>query len=171
MLSIRPGSCILPRNREFGRMSVWSTLMMSFRSVGTIATRSKLGRDDIKWQELLHHFRSVQARHEKARRQQFGADGTSFSEFSDGDKLGEPLGAGLAGERVGRPTSRPPMRRKATGEIPTGSGVPAIRSGALSPLNPRARMQNGSSPTPPMNSSAMLAQTQKRRSSVLSKRN
>lgn len=152
-------------------MSVWNTLMMSFRSVGTIATRSKLGRDDIKWQELLHHFRSVQARHEKARRQQFGADGTSFSEFPDGDKLSEPLGIGLAGERVGRPTSRPPMRRKATGDIPAGPGAPAIRSGALSPLNPRARMQNGSSPTPPINSNVALAQTQKRRPSVLPKRN
>ena len=152
-------------------MSLWNTLMMPFRSVGTITARSKLGRDDIKWQELLHHFRSVQARHEKARRQQFGVDGSSSSEFPDGDKSSEPLGTGLAGERVGRPTSRPPMRRKATGEIPAGIVGPATRSGALSPLNPRARMQNGSSPTPPINSNAVLAQTQKRRSSVLAKRN
>ncbi|KAK2466024.1 hypothetical protein APHAL10511_001666 [Amanita phalloides] len=141
-------------------------------TVSTIASRSKLGRDDIKWQELLHHFRSVQARHEKARRQQFGTDATSFSELPDGDKLGEPMGTGLAGERVGRPTSRPPMRRKVTGDIPGGSGGVATRSGALSPLNPRARMQNGASPTPPVNTNnAVMPQTQKRRPTMLPKRN
>ncbi|WVO19011.1 uncharacterized protein IAS62_000287 [Cryptococcus decagattii] len=32
-------------------------------------TRSKIGKDEIRWQELLSHFRSVQNRHEKARRQ------------------------------------------------------------------------------------------------------
>ena len=78
--------------------------------------------------------------------------------------MGEPLGVG---ERIGRPTSRPPMRRKATGDIPAGI---AVRSGALSPLNPRARMQNGSSPTPPVNANVVLPQTQKRRPSVLPKR-
>ncbi|KAG1764479.1 hypothetical protein EV702DRAFT_1215443 [Suillus placidus] len=33
-----------------------------------IASRSKLGRDEIKWQELLNHFRALQSKHEKARR-------------------------------------------------------------------------------------------------------
>lgn len=79
--------------------------------------------------------------------------------------MGEPLGVG---ERIGRPTSRPPMRRKATGDIPASI---AVRSGALSPLNPRARMQNGSSPTPPVITNPVLTQTQKRRPSVLPKRN
>lgn len=37
-----------------------------------MATRSKLAREDIKWQELLQHFRSVQAKHEKARRLALG---------------------------------------------------------------------------------------------------
>ncbi|KAF8622054.1 hypothetical protein AX15_007205 [Amanita polypyramis BW_CC] len=141
-------------------------------TVGTITTRSKFGRDDIKWQELLHHFRSVQARHEKARRQQFGADSTPFSEFPDGDKSGEPLAAGLTSERIGRPTSRPPMRKKVTGEVSASTvPVPTLRSGALSPLNPRARLQNGPSPTPPVNTTTVLAQVQKRRPAVLPKRN
>jgi vacuole morphology and inheritance protein 14 len=35
-------------------------------TVATVATRSKLARDEIKWPELLAHFRAVQTRHERA---------------------------------------------------------------------------------------------------------
>ncbi|KAJ7167531.1 vacuolar protein 14 C-terminal Fig4p binding-domain-containing protein [Mycena filopes] len=93
-------------------------------------TRSKLGRDEIKWQELLLHFRSVQSKHEKSRRQALGTDAFS-SGLSDSDKTED--------SRPGRP-----------GEINVGvpaSGVPpgplSARSGILSPLNPRARGQTG----------------------------
>lgn len=109
------------------------------RSVAsTLNSRSKLGREDIKWQELLLHFRSIQAKHEKARRQALGTDTTPFSGFSaTTDKLGET-------SKLPAP-SRPPMRRKVTG--PTGDQVSTInttnagqhRPGVLSPLNPRAR--------------------------------
>ncbi|KAG2337144.1 hypothetical protein BDR05DRAFT_1005281 [Suillus weaverae] len=37
-------------------------------TLNPIASRSKLGRDEIKWQELLNHFRALQSKHEKARR-------------------------------------------------------------------------------------------------------
>ncbi|KAI5993628.1 vacuolar protein 14 C-terminal Fig4p binding-domain-containing protein [Pisolithus albus] len=90
-------------------------------TVNPLATRSKLGRDEIKWQELLSHFRTVQARHEKARRQALGTDLSAF-----GLGLGNP------------DPNRPPMRRRVTGDIvPPGPPRPA-----LSPLNPRAK-QNG----------------------------
>jgi vacuole morphology and inheritance protein 14 len=107
-----------------------------FRSVPTtIPSRSKLGREDIKWQELLLHFRTVQAKHEKARRQ---APGTDFS-FSGLSPTSEKMPAASG--------QRPPMRRKVTGlgsEVPNvGSGLPGQRAGALSPLNPRARAPTG----------------------------
>lgn len=132
------------------------------RSISPLASRSKLGRDEIKWQELLLHFRSVQAKHEKARRQALGAD-TSFSDFSDLD--GKQESGVNTGERTGRPTatgSRPGLRRKVTGgEMPMNVAVPAagsgplpVRSGVLSPLNPRARVQ------------AVNAQQQKQRRTI-----
>lgn len=113
-------------------------------TIGPISSRSKIGRDDIKWQELLLHFRSVQARHEKARRQALGADTSTISGFPDLDKLGD-----MTGERPGRAptTGRPPMRRRVTGgELPNPmSPAPPLASkgGALSPLNPKARVPSG----------------------------
>lgn len=119
---------------------------------GGLSTRSKIGREEIKWTELLQHFRVVQSKHEKARRQALGTD-TSFSEYqfpSETDKYSEP-----GGERLGRPTGRPAMRRKVTGgggdmsinsnAANTGNVTPAptspfSRSSVLSPLNPRARV-------------------------------
>ncbi|KAJ7591612.1 vacuolar protein 14 C-terminal Fig4p binding-domain-containing protein [Mycena floridula] len=109
---------------------------------GALSSRSKIvARDEIKWQELLQHFRSVQSRHEKARRQAMGGDPSAFIGFPEMDKQSDP------GERGGR-TGRPPMRRKVTGDIVVppntatlaGPSVPySPRSGVLSPLNPRSR--------------------------------
>ncbi|KAJ7741096.1 vacuolar protein 14 C-terminal Fig4p binding-domain-containing protein [Mycena metata] len=105
-------------------------------------TRSKIGRDEIKWQELLLHFRSVQSKHEKSRRQALGTDAFS-SGLSDSDK---------PEERPGRPSnSKPGIRRRVTGEINVAAAAPGVvpggplsaRSGILSPLNPRARGQTG----------------------------
>jgi vacuole morphology and inheritance protein 14 len=112
--------------------------------MGALSTRSKMGREEIKWQELLTHFRSIQAKHEKARRTALGADTTPFSGFSDAEKQSDLS----TGERSGRPSisSRPPIRRKVTGDLPVISNLnPPLptRSGILSPLNPRARGQNG----------------------------
>ncbi|KAJ6515526.1 vacuolar protein 14 C-terminal Fig4p binding-domain-containing protein [Mycena sanguinolenta] len=109
----------------------------------TAGTRSKIGRDEIKWQELLLHFRSIQSKHEKSRRQAMGADASMFSYgLSDSDKNED---------RPGRASgSRPGVRRRVTGEINVGAAMAAAppgplsaRSGVLSPLNPRARGQSG----------------------------
>ena len=51
------------------------------------STRSRIGRDEIKWQELLTHFRSTQMRHEKARRQAIGeGDNASTPGYFDRDR-------------------------------------------------------------------------------------
>lgn len=117
--------------------------MNAIRSgVSSITSRSKLGRDDIKWQELLLHFRSIQAKHEKARRQAMGTD-TPFTGFA-------ATNAAERSDPIKSPSLRPPARRKVTGQGAERDPVtvPAVqalttsvppRSGALSPLNPRAR--------------------------------
>ncbi|KAF9266335.1 ARM repeat-containing protein [Marasmius fiardii PR-910] len=133
--------------------------------VGPLSSRSKLVRDDIKWQELLQHFRSVQSRHEKARRQALGTDTSAFPGLYEFD------GQNDHGERAGRSApTRPGLRRKATNDLSTpttnasSSPIPAQaptapfspRAGALSPLNPRSRIQNA--PSTPLNPAAVLTQ-------------
>ena len=110
-------------------------------TISPLSTRSKIGRDEIKWQELLLHFRSVQAKHEKARRQALGNDTSPIIGFPE-EKVND------SSDRVGRPGSgRLLMRRRATGEIsePIVPQPPQVgsRSGALSPLNPKARAPSG----------------------------
>lgn len=103
----------------------------------TVATRSKLARDEIKWPELLAHFRTVQTRHERARRAVHG----------NAPDISSTLPSSA-------PPERPIARRRGTGvgEVSTpstsstssiGGGVANGRPGALSPLNPRARVQGG----------------------------
>ncbi|KAH7887391.1 vacuolar protein 14 C-terminal Fig4p binding-domain-containing protein [Phlebopus sp. FC_14] len=99
-------------------------------TIPPISTRSKLGREEIKWQELLSHFRAVQAQHEKARRQALGTDDVPFSSGGYDSKLADSSRLTDA--------SQPPMRRRVTGDLPP----PVPAKPALSPLNPRAR-QNG----------------------------
>ncbi|RDB19828.1 Protein VAC14 [Hypsizygus marmoreus] len=138
-------------------------------TLGPLTTRSKLGRDEIKWQELLQHFRSVQAKHEKARRQALGTDTAPYSDFPDTDKHGDISGTtGPGSDRVGRPVTvgRAPLRRRVTGELPPPGAIqPPGRSGALSPLNPRARgggpLQNGTGQIP-LNPALAPAQKQRR---------
>ncbi|KAF8165594.1 vacuolar protein 14 C-terminal Fig4p binding-domain-containing protein [Crassisporium funariophilum] len=142
-------------------------------ALGPLAGRSKIGRDEIKWQELLLHFRSVQAKHEKARRQGLGNDTSPIVGFPEEKQNDTP-------DRVGRAPSagRPAMRRRVTGEIsmPNTVSQPPInsRNGALSPLNPaKGRVPSGltgligtnSSGTPPsaMNPAAALTHAQKQR--------
>ncbi|KAI9000783.1 ARM repeat-containing protein [Trametes punicea] len=109
-------------------------------AVGNLSsTRSKLAREDIKWQELLQHFRTVQIKHEKARRQVLGgSDSPSFPPYTNGaDKPPTPP-SGSASSGAGVPAG---TRRKVTG----GDGPPRPPSrsgGVLSPLNPKARMQS-----------------------------
>ena len=106
-------------------------------TISPLSTRSKIARDEIKWQELLLHFRSVQAKHEKARRQALGTDTSHIIGLPE-EKVND------TSDRVGRSIGRPPMRRRVTGEIPIVPQPPlGSRSGALSPLNPKARAPSG----------------------------
>ncbi|KAJ8468744.1 hypothetical protein ONZ51_g9455 [Trametes cubensis] len=111
-------------------------------TVGNLSSmRSKLGREDIKWPELLQHFRTVQLKHEKARRQALGgADSTSFPPYpytNGADKPPTPP-ASVVGAGVGSAPAGP--RRKVTGD--DRPLRPPSRSGVLSPLNPKARVQS-----------------------------
>lgn len=123
-------------------------------AISPLATRSKIGRDEIKWQELLLHFRSVQAKHEKARRQALGNDTSSIIGFPE-EKVND------TSDRVGRPGSgRILMRRRVTSEN-SESNIPqppqvGLRSGALSPLNPKARAPSGLTGLMGANSSGKL---------------
>jgi len=94
-----------------------------------------MGRDEIKWQELLAHFRSIQAKHEKARRQAMGTDGSPVLGALPDEKLADTT------ERPGR-VIRPPMRRRVTGDVslpPSLAPNSSSRTGALSPLNPQRK--------------------------------
>lgn len=144
-----------------------------------MSSRSKIVREDIKWQELLHHFRSVQSKHEKARRQALGGDVASYSVGMDDFERQSDQGSGS--DRVGRSTVRPQVRRKVTGEITipvntvaAGPTTPfSSRSGILSPLNPRARGQSGllagavaAQAQTPLTPAAVLAQQQKQKRTI-----
>lgn len=112
------------------------------RTAVLVSTRSKIGQNEIKWQDLLNHFRAVQAKHEKARRQALGAESLPFAGFET--KTTDPSSSKSAD---GGSVPGPSMRRRMAGADPTpavGAGVGTVVSGrpALSPLNPRAR-QNG----------------------------
>ena len=152
-----------------------SAQVFIFSTVGPLSSRSKIGRDEIKWQELLLHFRSVQAKHEKARRQALGDDTSPIIGFPE-ERVIDPS------DRVGRPgsTGRPPMRRRVTGEISMPNIVPqppvGSRSGVLSPLNPKARApsaltglmgasSSGNLPSS-LNPAVALGQAQKQRRSL-----
>lgn len=136
-------------------------------TVGNLtSTRSKLGREDIKWAELLSHFRSVQNKHEKARRQALGTnDLDPLDEFVTMSPPGGTPGLN------GTTGPRPPVRRKVTGGA-GGAVDPNQRppSRALSPLNPRARGLTQSSgvaiatPAPAPNSPTFAASTLQRQS-------
>jgi len=87
-------------------------------------------------------------RHEKARRQTIGeGDSASTPGYFDRDldlsglhlNQREIVGDNRSGLTRPAVVLRPGMRRRATGESPMPSG----RSGALSPLNPKARVTSG----------------------------
>jgi vacuole morphology and inheritance protein 14 len=117
-------------------------------------------KEEIRWQELAAHFRAVQAKHEKARRQAAGGDMSApFADYPtleerererEAGSLSPPLGmsgaggagsgAGAGGSGGGRSGSGSGsgsgIKRKGDGPAPL---VIPSRAGALSPLNPRAR--------------------------------
>lgn len=133
--------CFVSAGLERRGMGPSPTLVPSSTvATGTLATRSKIVRDEIKWLELLSHFRSVQLKHEKSRRTGLGGgtgDSGSTSGFSVNGETVASDRSGSAGISGGKPSassgagSRPVPRRKAS-----ASGAP----GALSPLNPRSKL-------------------------------
>lgn len=117
-------------------------IFLGGRSVANVSsTRSKIGREEIKWNELLSHFRAVQNRHEKARRQALGNSNTDdfmpLPGFSTGNADKPPAPATVNG------TGRPAVRRRTTGTVAPDPPPAPVRppSRAFSPLNPRARGQ------------------------------
>jgi vacuole morphology and inheritance protein 14 len=118
--------------------------------------RSKLGsRDDIKWNELLTHFRKVQARHEQARRagglaSGLEADGSLVPGMARASLGGSPGGAGalrgpLPASRVGSAGS---SRRKASGASahPPGSGSRFGMGSATAPASSSSGSKLASAP-------------------------
>jgi len=103
--------------------------------------RSKLAREEgIKWQDLLSHFRSIQTKHEKARR------GESVTAGSSNTANG--LSPSIASNtQTTRQTTRPQIRRKGTDEPPgglrasgSGNNLASYAVNSPSPLNPKARI-------------------------------
>lgn len=131
-----------------------------------------MGRDEIKWQELLLHFRSVQARHEKARRQAMGSDGSPILGALPDEKFADLV------EKTGRGTlvNRPPTRRRVTGDVSLGPSLAPIasaRTGMLSPLNPQRKppgalsnLMSPPGPVMPSNPNAAISSVQKQRRSI-----
>ncbi|KAG8956857.1 hypothetical protein FRC04_000335 [Tulasnella sp. 424] len=105
---------------------------------GILATRSEIVRDEIKWRELLSHFRNAQIKHEKpgsvsgfsVNGETGGQSGSSCEKPND--ERSKDRSNGEPGVRDGVP-SRPLPRRKAS---TTGAGV-------LSPLNPKSQTGTG----------------------------
>ena len=100
--------------------------------------RSKLVREEgIKWQDLLSHFRSVQGKHEKARR---GESTASFVASNSGN-------GPLSNVASNTPPTRPiQIRRKVTEgppgsprTSPSGTNLASYAVSSPSPLNPKAR--------------------------------
>ncbi|CAE6433287.1 unnamed protein product [Rhizoctonia solani] len=126
LLMILPqSSAFLSLSRRLGAVGSMGVQHMPPRAstVATqVANRTKVTRDEIKWQELLSHFRAVQAKHEKARRRDLAIEPEfSFMDQTESDRS--------------QPSSvRPNMRRKPSqpNDVPTGRP-----SGPLSPLNPK----------------------------------
>ncbi|OCF45938.1 vacuole morphology and inheritance protein 14 [Kwoniella heveanensis CBS 569] len=152
---------ILPQSSAFislrARLSVVHSSgyvpIASSKSAAASATRSKLGnKEEIKWQELLSHFRSVQARHEKARRQLHSTDIGSMSSIhysspSQSGAAAVPPSASMpGGTKSGTMKKKSTFSSSATGSrqssLEVGQNTRLSTSG-ISPLNPK-RVTSGS---------------------------
>lgn len=143
-----------------GALLTQSCIYSSISNVSS--TRSKIGREEIKWGELLSHFRTVQNKHEKARRQALGSSSTD--DFTPLRNFPSGPTERSAGSATVNGTARPAIRRRVTGAGQDQAPAPARPpSRALSPLNPRARGQSTlSTVVPPVPPSPTFAQGQGR---------
>ncbi|KZP00190.1 ARM repeat-containing protein [Calocera viscosa TUFC12733] len=129
------------RNR-LNAVSALGFLHIAPKTSNVAAARSKLSRDEVKWQELLSHFRTVQMKHEKYRRQAAGGDVSPLAGLglnSNGVSTGAAGGRGR--RAAGAAKEPPPLTRENSGGRPAG---------VLSPLNPRARGSSGGQLAPLM---------------------
>lgn len=109
---------------------------------GTLATRSKIVRDEIKWVELLGHFRNVQIKHEKSRRTGISGDNGSVSGFSVNGETGGQSSSSREkanGDRMGDRSNGGPGARDAVPSRPLARRKGSAQGGVLSPLNPKSR--------------------------------
>ncbi|WVQ80690.1 hypothetical protein IAT38_002795 [Cryptococcus sp. DSM 104549] len=123
------------------------------------SARSKLGKEEVKWQELLAHFRKVQDRHEKARRQLHSTDIASINSahypspsqnYTSGPGTASISGPKTATLKKKGVTSSGGNSRQSSVEDANalagagGAGGTAGRAAGQSPLNPRRGVSGGS---------------------------
>ncbi|ORY25662.1 vacuolar protein 14 C-terminal Fig4p binding-domain-containing protein [Naematelia encephala] len=115
----------------------------TFSAAAASATRSKLGgKDEIKWQELLSHFRAVQNRHEKARRQLGDLGSNSSIHYSSPSQT---YGSAPGTSRIESSSSLPKsatMKKKSTSSggrasLDASAGTGTARMSGMSSLNPK----------------------------------
>ncbi|OXC65177.1 hypothetical protein AYX13_05657 [Cryptococcus neoformans] len=112
-------------------------------------TRSKIGKDEIRWQELLSHFRNVQNRHEKARRQLNSTDigSTQGSMHYPSPFQNYPSNTSVPGQSAVGSSSKGATRKKTTTSTSNSKqGSTDIRSGT-SPLSPKRGASNSTNGT------------------------
>ena len=123
-------------------------------SPSSLTGRSTIRRpDEIKWQELLSHFRNVQMKHERARR-------TQPSE-SDGDGIGVanaplPLAAAL------RTGGGVPTRRKGLSDTPPLTGGSRSFGGKIGSIASKAPSVSGSRALSPQSQTTNSSRQQRR---------
>nr|XP_018262242.1 vacuole morphology and inheritance protein 14 [Kwoniella dejecticola CBS 10117]OBR84400.1 vacuole morphology and inheritance protein 14 [Kwoniella dejecticola CBS 10117] len=124
-------------------------------SSAAAATKSRLGnKEEIKWQELLSHFRSVQNRHEKARRALHSNDLPSLSSahYSSPSQTGLPPPSTALGQGTLKGTSTSKKKSATSANGSRQNSIEVINSNSnvnsrnnsnsnnntnMSPLNPR----------------------------------
>ncbi|GHJ88688.1 hypothetical protein NliqN6_5090 [Naganishia liquefaciens] len=136
------------RNRlnAVSSMGYLHTMPKATYTSSVATTRSKIAsRDEIKWEDLLRHFRAVQNKHEKARRlAQMGDSGQLQSvggfHFASGSTTSSPFG-GTGSQPTGSSLTKRKVPgaaiRKESGNNSTNSGSKTQSGSVLSPLNPK----------------------------------
>ncbi|CAO1614518.1 unnamed protein product [Parajaminaea phylloscopi] len=122
---------LLPQSSAFAtlrnRLSAVSNVNTGIRSTYAQTARSKVSsRDEIKWPELLAHFRMVQGRHERARR----ANQTAVSSVPP---LGLAAGPGSSAAEALVPGLASTPLRSPTAAGPTGNGGSRLASALVTP--------------------------------------
>lgn len=112
----------------------------SVSSPGSVGPRSTVRRtDEIKWQELLVHFRQVQLKHQRLRAQTSDIDVPIQPSTSAGLSISRSGASSAAGRRTGNgETMAVTQQRVASGKM--GGQTPRSASGR--PLSPQSQSQS-----------------------------